>query len=144
MHVHTWSLTFYRLALHLYPRPFRRAFGAELALDFELASAERWRADGWPGLIDLWWQMIGDLAVSVLVQWSRAKWPLSTWVVGAASASTIAVAWYVYRAAWRIAHDSGDRDLAVLLIAVSAFLVVLVCTLTFTTWIVRPHRPRPR
>jgi hypothetical protein len=69
---------------------------------------------------------------------------VSTWLIGAASAATVAVAWYVYRGAWRIAHASGDPDVAVLLVAVSAFLVVLVCTLTFTTWIVRPHGPRHR
>ena len=145
--LHTWSVTMYRLALHLYPLKFRRAFGPELLRDFELASAERWRADGWRGLVAACWQMLSDLAVSVPVQWSRTAWPLSTWVIGAASVSAVAVAWHVYRGAWRIAHSSGDRDIAVLLVAVSAFLVVVVCTLTFTIWIVRPpgpHGPRHR
>jgi len=140
----TWSVAVYRLALHLYPVTFRRAFGAELLSDFEQASAERWRADGWRGLGGAWRQTLCDLAVSVPVQWSRTAWPLSTWVIGAASVSTIAVAWHVYRGAWRIAHSSGDRDIAVLLVAVSAFLIVVVCTLTFTIWIVRPHGPRHR
>jgi hypothetical protein len=54
------------------------------------------------------------------------------------------VAWHIYRGAWHLVDSSGDHEVAVLLVAVSAVLIVVVCTLTFTMWIVRPHPRRHR
>ena len=135
-----WTVALYRLALHVYPAAFRRSFGAELVRDMELATGERWQAEGWPGLVGLWGRTLADLAVSAPAQWARAGWPVSTWLIGAATAATLAVAWRVHRAAWNMVYGGGDHEIAVLLVAVSAVLVVVVCTLTFTMWIVRPHQ----
>lgn len=136
----TWSIVVYRVALRLYPEPFRREFGAELIRDMELAALEC-GAGGWRGVIGLWRRTLADLMVSAVSQWARARWRLSTWLIGAASGATVAVAWYVHRAAW---HLRRDDELSVLLVAVSAVLLVVVSTLTFTTWIVRPNPPRRR
>jgi hypothetical protein len=143
-HQLTWTVALYRLALHVYPAAFRRAFSAELVRDMELASEERWRTGGWPGLVGLWGRTLADLAVSAPAQWARAGWPVATWLIGAASVATVAVAWRVHRVAWRMVDAGGDHEIAVLLVAVSAVLLVVVCTLTFTTWIVRPRRRRHR
>ena len=59
-----WTVALYRLALHVYPAAFRRSFGAELVRDMELATGERWQAEGWPGLVGLWGRTLADLAVS--------------------------------------------------------------------------------
>ena len=136
----TWTIALYRLALHVYPAAFRRTFRAELVRDMELASEESWRARGWSGLVGLWARTLADLAASAPAQWARAGWPIATWLVGGGSVITLVVAWWVYRAAWRLAHARGDHEIAVLLVALSVVLLVVVCTLTFTMSIVRPHQ----
>lgn len=135
----TSTVVLYRLALRLYPAAFRKEFGAELLRDIEIASKESWHARRWRGLLEMWACTIVDLTVSILVQRTRAGWPVATWMVGAVSAATLGVAWHIYRGAWHLVASSGDHEVALLLVAVSAVLLVVLCTLTFTMWLVRPH-----
>ncbi len=140
----TWTVAIYRVVLRLYPAAFVKAFGGELVRDMEMASDESWRAGRWRALVVLWARTLVDLGVSVVVQWTRTGWPVATWVTGASTAGALAVAWYVYRGAWRLARTRDDDEVAVLLVAVSAVLLVVVCTLTFTLWLVRPRRSLDR
>lgn len=140
----TSTIVLYRLALRLYPAAFRNEFGAELLRDIEIASEESWRARRWRGLVEMWARTIVDLTLSIVVQRTRAGWPVVTWMIGAVTAATLIVAWHIYRGAWDLVGLRGDHEVAVLLVAVSAVLLVVVCTLTFTMWLVRPHRQRHR
>ena len=134
------TLALYRLLLLVYPSAFRRTFGDELVRDMDAAALECWRAARWRGLAALWARTLGDLVVSAAVQWTRVGWPFASWLVGIATMAALGVSWHVYRAAWDRARTFADDEIAVLLVAISAVLVVVVCTLTFTMWFARPRR----
>jgi hypothetical protein len=61
----------YEVLLRLYPQAFRRRYGVEMALDFEDALGDA-RAAGWYAVGAFALRAMGDLAVSLLTEWTRA------------------------------------------------------------------------
>ncbi len=56
----------YRALLYLYPRPFRRAYGREMALAFRDYCRRVDRREGTAGLLELWLVTIADLCATAL------------------------------------------------------------------------------
>ena len=133
-------LAIYRGALRMYPSSFRRAFGSELLHDLQAATEDSWREAGWRGLTRLWACTAVDVVRSAVVQWTREGWPFGVLFVTPIAAAAVAASWHVYRGAWSRALMHGDEDVAIVLVAASAVLLVLVCTLVFTAVLIRPRR----
>lgn len=138
----TSTVAIYRMALRIYPAGFRRTFGGDLVRDMQAATEDCWRTAGWRGLGMLWLRTADDLFRSAIVQWTRAGWPIASWVAAAATIAAVAVSWHVYRGAWQRARTHGEDELALLLVAISVVLLLLVCTLAFTRRCAPVRRPR--
>lgn len=137
----TWrrAVAIYRLALRIYPSVFRTSFGPDLEYDFQAATDEGWRGARWRGVAVVWTRIVIDLVVSAVKEWTRAGWPVATLFVTPVALAALGVSWRVYRGAWSRAHLQGEDDVALVLVAVSTVLLVLVCTLVFTTMLMRPR-----
>ena len=139
-----WALATYRVALRIHPATFRRTFGAELLHDFEVAMEERWLQSGWPGLFRLWRGTTLDAFHSAIAQWTREGWAIAAVFTTLIATAAVGASWHVYRGAWSRVQLRGDDDVAIVLVAASAVLLVLVCPLVFTAVIIRPRRRAQR
>lgn len=70
------SRRLYQLLLQLYPRSFRRAYGAEMLQLFTDCCLDAIAARGAVGLLDLWLITLGDLARSLVREHRAALWRL--------------------------------------------------------------------
>ena len=77
----------YEVLLRLFPAAFRRRYGVEMALDFEDALGDA-RAAGWYAVGAFALRAMGDLAVSLVKQWTRAG---RVAIAAATSAVTLAL-----------------------------------------------------
>ena len=124
----------YDLFLRLLPEDFRRRYGVEMALDFE----DGWResaAGGWWRRAEFGMRASGDLAVSLLREWTRG----ARLGVIAATASVTALLWALALRPWSWPWHTppGPRHVAVvpvtetelLVLAGAAMLTVLVVLL---------------
>lgn len=134
------ALAVYQVVLHIYPASFRRTFGHELSQDFQLAMEECWHESDWMALLRLWRHTAVDVVRSALVQWAREGWPVGALFVTPTVAAALGASWHVYRGAWSRVRLQGEDDVAIVLVAASTVLLLLVCTLVFTAVIIRPHR----
>src|SRR5258707_3053847 len=62
----------YRALLLVYPAPFRREYGAQMAQVFHDACRDAQRRRGPHGLLALWLATLGDLAASAWAEWQAA------------------------------------------------------------------------
>ena len=131
----------YDLFLRLLPEDFRRRYGLEMALDFE----DGWRdaaTGGWRRRVEFGMRASGDLAVSLLREWTRG----ARLGVVAATAGVTAMLWGLALRPWSWYGQTlpGPRQAAVvpvtetelLALAGAAMLPVLV-VLLFTSRLVR-------
>ena len=77
----------YEVLLRLYPEAFRHRYGVEMALDFEDALGDA-RAAGWYAVGAFALRAMGDLAVSLVKEWTRAG---RVAIAAAAAAVTLAL-----------------------------------------------------
>jgi hypothetical protein len=135
----------YRAALHLYPPAFRREFGSEMARDVEDASRDarkegerRWR-------VAFWTAIAADLLHSAAVQWLKSGIPTVAMVAAMVVAATITMLARVWPAPPAVvALSAADHDLALLMLLSAVVLLLIVATIVFSLWFLRPLRDRPR
>ena len=85
----------YDMLLRLYPEAFRRRYGVEMALDF----ADGWRearANGPAAALAFAGRVVGDLAVSLLREWTRG----ARLAIVAATAGVTVLLWSVALRPW--------------------------------------------
>jgi hypothetical protein len=124
----------YRLFLRLLPADFRRRYRVEMALDFE----DGWReaaTGGWRRRVEFGMRASGDLAVSLLREWTRG----ARLGVGAATAGVTALLWGLALRPWswpwqtlpspRHAAVVPATEAELLVLAGTAMLPVLVVLL---------------
>ena len=85
----------YDMLLRLYPEPFRRRYGAEMSLDFTDGWAEA-RATGPAAVLRFACRVAGDLAVSLLREWTRG----ARLVIVAATAGVTLLLWGLALRPW--------------------------------------------
>jgi hypothetical protein len=124
----------YDLFLRLLPEDFRRRYGVEMALDFE----DGWReaaAGGWRRRVEFAMRASGDLAMSLLREWTRG----ARLGVVAATASVTALLWGLALRPWSWHWHTSPRprhaavvpvtEAELLVLAGAAMLPVLVVLL---------------
>jgi hypothetical protein len=134
----------YDVFLRLLPEDFRRRYAEEMALDFE----DGWRdaaTGGWRRRVEFGMRASGDLAVSLLREWTRG----ARLGVVAATASVTALLWGLALRPWswlwhtspRLRHPSAVpvTEAELLVLAGAAMLPVLV-VLLFASRIVQRRR----
>jgi hypothetical protein len=132
----------YRTALWLYPPGFRGEFGDELAGDFNEALAE---AGGWRDTLRLLASVGADLIRTIVVQWVRTGAPIVALIaVGVAAVMTSGAATITSGPRWTHAVRPEDQELATVMLLIGAVLLVIVVTILFTLYFLRPKRLRRR
>ena len=134
----------YYAALFLCPPAFRREFSAEMARDVDDA-AEDMRSAGGAASLMLWIGITIDLASTVVVQWLRSGWPvLAACSIAGAIAATRVAASMLLHDALPVPATAHDRDMMTLMLLTGTVLAVIVATIVFTFWFVRPTQRRRR
>ena len=134
----------YYAALFLCPPAFRREFSTEMARDVDDA-AEDMRSAGGAAALMLWIGIAADLAATVVVQWLRSGWPvLATCSIAGAIAATRVAASMLWHEPLPVPASAHDRDLMTLMLLTGTVLAVIVATIVFTFWFLRPLVRRHR
>jgi hypothetical protein len=135
----------YRTALWLYPPGFRGEFGDELARDFGEALTEAQRSGGWRDILQLLASVGSDLMKTIVVQWARTGAPILALIaVGVAAVMTSAAATIGSEPRWAHAVRPEDQELMTVMLLIGAVLLVIVVTIFFTLYFLRPKRLRRR
>jgi hypothetical protein len=134
----------YRAALRLCPGEFRRDHGDEMRCDFDDARREA-AASSAKAVWAFRLLVSADLGRTVVVQWLRTGRP----VIGCTAAVlpllvANAVASVVRRLTIRVPHDPMVEDVVGLVLLAAVALMVIVATIVFNGWMLRPRRPRRR
>jgi hypothetical protein len=128
----------YRAVLFLYPARFRQQFQIEMARDFEDASHDALAAHRRSiALVALWMLVAGDLVRTLAIQWLRTGLPLVALVAAFATSGTVSVLAWIWPAEPAV-FPSGDSDLMLLVLIVSVVMLVIVATIVFSLWFLRP------
>jgi hypothetical protein len=134
----------YRAALRLCPGEFRRDHGDEMICDFDQARREAAGA----GTQAIWvfrLLLSADLARTLVVQWLRTGLP----AIGCTAAIlplllANAVASVVRRFPIRVPDDPLVQDAFGLVLLAAVAVIVIVVTIIFNGWMLRPRRLRRR
>jgi hypothetical protein len=135
----------YRTALWLYPPGFRGEFGDELAGDFDEALSDVRRSGGWRDVLRLLASVGSDLIRTIVVQWVRTGAPILALIaVGVAAVMTSAAATIASAPQWTHAVRPQDQELVTVMLLIGAVLLLIVVTILFTLYFLRPKRLRRR
>jgi len=140
----------YHLLLRLYPEAFRRRYGVEMSLDFADLWAEA-RAGGALATVAFAGHVAGDLAVSLVREWTRGLWLA---IAGATTVATLLL-WAVALRPWawiwsiepgppRSGPVTDVTEAQLLALAAGAMIPVIVVLLFATRLVNRRDMPRRR
>ena len=139
----------YAVLLRLYPEAFRRRYAAEMALDFADA-LDAARAGGWAAVGAFALRVLGDLAVSLLREWTRT----GRLALTAATAGVTLLLWALALRPWAWRWDirpgppphapaAPVTEVELLVLVVLALLPVVLVIL-FAGYLTRTPWPRAR
>jgi hypothetical protein len=124
----------YRALLILYPAPFRREYGPLMLAAFEKMCEEAAEEGGFRALARLWWHVLFDLTISVLVQHleEKGRWMMSRrvwllWIL-ASIAGWLAAAWFLLPTVPSLAIPAGGALVSAL------HVLILQRTVARTGW----------
>jgi hypothetical protein len=136
----------YDALLRLYPESFRRRYGAEMSLDFADGWAEA-RVDGPMALLGFISRVAGDLAVSLVREWTRG----ARLVIVAITSLVTLLLWGVALRPWAWKWDMQpgppanapitDVTEAQLLMLAAGALIPVIVVLVLATRMVRRREP---
>ena len=140
----------YDMLLRLYPELFRRRYGVEMSLDFTDGWAEA-RAGGLLSLLRFAIRVAGDLAVSLVREWTRG----ARLVIVATTAVVTLLLWSLALRPWvwlrgiqpgppPNALNTDVTEAQLLMLAAGALIPVLVVLLFATRLVRRREVPRRR
>ena len=138
----------YEKLLRLYPESFRRRYGVEMSLDFTDGWREA-RAHGAAATVAFASRVAGDLAVSLVREWTRG----ARLAIVAATAGVTLLLWALALRPWlwawsfrqlppRPAAQAGVTEAELLMVAAGAMIPVIVVLLFATRMVKRRDVPR--